>query len=269
MIIPAGMFSSRTAWTPAQLSPRVWLDATLSPITKDGSNQVSQWSDISGNGRHGLQATTARMPIHDAANGWMAFSATARYFAAGPAGIGAGYLPPGNSAWTAATVFRFPTLPTSNPTGISIYRQGNWSNNLFTDFGVGRFNGPYNRFYFSHYGSDANGTMTPLTNTDYIMICTYDPAVGRRIYINGNTTADMSNAYVSQNLPSTPTYYAVGPDVASGDTRGESRQRTLIAIAGALSTNDRQKIEGYLAWRWGIQASLAPGHPYISSPPYL
>jgi hypothetical protein len=209
------------------------------------------------------------MPIHDAANGWITFSATARYLFAGSGGLGAGYLPTGNGAWTAVAVFRFPILPSSNPTGISIYRQGNWSNNQFTDFGVGRFNGPYNRFYFSHYGSDANGAMTPSINTDYIMAYTYDPSTGRRMYINGNATPDMSNAYVSQNLPGTPTYYAIGPDVASGDTRGESRLRTLITVGGALSTTDRQKMEGYLAWKWGIQASLAAGHPYISNPPYL
>lgn len=35
----------------------------------------------------------------------------------------------------------------------------------------------------------------------------------------------------------------------------------------ALNTSDRQKMEGYLAWKWGIVANLPGGHPYLSAPP--
>lgn len=35
----------------------------------------------------------------------------------------------------------------------------------------------------------------------------------------------------------------------------------------SLSTSDRQKMEGYLAHRWGIESKLKTGHPYKSSPP--
>jgi hypothetical protein len=33
------------------------------------------------------------------------------------------------------------------------------------------------------------------------------------------------------------------------------------------SATDRQKIEGYLAWKWGIQASLPAAHPYRNAAP--
>ena len=29
---------------------------------------------------------------------------------------------------------------------------------------------------------------------------------------------------------------------------------------------DRQKVEGYLAWKWGLQASLDASHPYKDAP---
>ena len=32
-------------------------------------------------------------------------------------------------------------------------------------------------------------------------------------------------------------------------------------------TTPRQKMEGYLAWKWGLTGNLAGGHPYKSSPP--
>jgi len=34
-----------------------------------------------------------------------------------------------------------------------------------------------------------------------------------------------------------------------------------------LSTNQRQQIEGYLAWKWGLQANLPANHPYFFAPP--
>jgi hypothetical protein len=34
-----------------------------------------------------------------------------------------------------------------------------------------------------------------------------------------------------------------------------------------LSTTDRQKVEGYLAHRWGLAGNLAVGHPYKDAPP--
>ncbi len=36
----------------------------------------------------------------------------------------------------------------------------------------------------------------------------------------------------------------------------------LLIISGAVSTLNRQKIEGYLAHKWGLTANLPAGHPY-------
>jgi hypothetical protein len=35
----------------------------------------------------------------------------------------------------------------------------------------------------------------------------------------------------------------------------------------AVSEAEQQKLEGYLAWKWGIQGSLAATHPYYLSAP--
>lgn len=262
--IPFGVFGARILWTPALLSPRAWLDTTLSSITKDGSNQVAQWNDISGNSRHAIQATNARKPIHDAGNNWIAFSATARFLSPNTS---PGFLPTGTSNWTFASVFRFPTLPTTNQTAAAVYRQGSNATHQFTDFGIGRFNGPYNRFYFSHYAFESNGSILPSINTDYIAIWSYDSAVGRTLYVNG--TLDIANGYVSQNLAAVPSTFSLGADSVSTDVRGETRQKTNIAFAGALGQSDREKVEGYLAHKWSLTSSLPSGHPYKGNPPYI
>jgi len=41
----------------------------------------------------------------------------------------------------------------------------------------------------------------------------------------------------------------------------------VIMYNTTLSLGDRQKVEGYLAWKWGIQANLPVSHPYYSAAP--
>jgi hypothetical protein len=37
----------------------------------------------------------------------------------------------------------------------------------------------------------------------------------------------------------------------------------------ALSTTDRERLEGYFAWKWGLEASLPAGHPFRNTPPTI
>jgi hypothetical protein len=41
-----------------------------------------------------------------------------------------------------------------------------------------------------------------------------------------------------------------------------------VVFNSAVSTTNRQKLEGYLAWKWGFNASLPANHPYYSTPIY-
>ena len=41
----------------------------------------------------------------------------------------------------------------------------------------------------------------------------------------------------------------------------------LIAYNNALSDAQRQQVEGYLAWKWGLQSSLPSNHPFFNVPP--
>jgi hypothetical protein len=52
--------------------------------------------------------------------------------------------------------------------------------------------------------------------------------------------------------------YAMNGDIAEA-----------IMVCADLSVSDRQKIEGYLADKYGLQANLPAGHPYKSSPPFV
>jgi hypothetical protein len=41
----------------------------------------------------------------------------------------------------------------------------------------------------------------------------------------------------------------------------------ILNFTSTLTSSDREKVEGYLAWKYGIQANLPVSHPYFSSPP--
>jgi hypothetical protein len=41
----------------------------------------------------------------------------------------------------------------------------------------------------------------------------------------------------------------------------------MVATSALLSTADRQRLEGYLAWKWGLHANLPAGHPFRNNPP--
>lgn len=59
-----------------------------------------------------------------------------------------------------------------------------------------------------------------------------------------------------------PTGYRLGANLTTGSI-GEH-----IIYNSSISTAQRQQVEGYLAWKWGIQSSLPSNHPYRNTPIY-
>ena len=71
----------------------------------------------------------------------------------------------------------------------------------------------------------------------------------------------------------TGVYYG---DTATGiyiGTRADSLTTLTASVAEVIvysttpSDQQRQQIEGYLAWKWGLQTNLPAGHPYKNYPP--
>jgi hypothetical protein len=48
---------------------------------------------------------------------------------------------------------------------------------------------------------------------------------------------------------------------------GSANLGEILHYNRSLSVNERQQVEGYLAWKWGIQSSLPSTHPFIKSSP--
>jgi hypothetical protein len=97
-------------------------------------------------------------------------------------------------------------------------------------------------------------------------------------YLGTGTVSSSTNTFVSVNGaltltgPNGSASFSAGAMTALGRENGSSfgfvgYAKEIIFYNTVLSTLNRQKVEGYLAWKWGIQASLPSGHPYYSSAP--
>jgi hypothetical protein len=84
------------------------------------------------------------------------------------------------------------------------------------------------------------------------------PSVG----INGPSAYaphSVSNAAIGAR----PTFFCGSP----GYSQGWGIVNEFVQYNSNLSLADRQKIEGYLAWKWDISASLPSNHPYKTVQP--
>jgi hypothetical protein len=84
-----------------------------------------------------------------------------------------------------------------------------------------------------------------------------------RLFINGTESA--STAQTSERAGTSAITIGSYADDSTGLT-GDIAEVLFWRTAGA---EDRQKVEGYLAWKWDIRNTLYPGHQYINRPPIL
>ena len=84
-----------------------------------------------------------------------------------------------------------------------------------------------------------------------------DVSTGRREASYNGT--DVSTTATYGDRFATPDFYYIGND-AKGCALGE-----VIMYSNVLTATDRRRVEGYLAWKWGID--LPSNHPFFAAPP--
>ena len=149
----------------------------------------------------------------------------------------------------------FPIIPTPNSgndqstsTGLS----SETTNNTLSFVGIS---------YFSSVGSG-----NPLPKAIY-----YDSMNGTTGsgYFNGTNATNVTAGYTA----GTCSGYGLGGRWQAGSMSGSYRLNGVIYeilfFNTSLNTLNRQTIEGYLAWKWGIQSSLPSNHPYKNVSPNI
>jgi hypothetical protein len=254
-----GLFDN-APWTPSRITTDLWFDASDgTTITLNGST-VSQWNDKSGNARNISQATTANQPTYSGVNSTITFDGSNDILS--NASVGAADL----VSVTLITVMKMNSGGATEDVLMGIGQTGN----------VGRirtfYRGPNQTTVgFAGWAADV-GTSTH----------SWDIGGGYHIFSGWNTALGASSNVRLSRDGVTPTVHSTsGSLVASingfsvGSLQGGSvanyysaiSVKEIIVLYSAVTDTNRQLIEGYLAWKWGLQANLPSDHPYKSSAP--
>ena len=84
-------------------------------------------------------------------------------------------------------------------------------------------------------------------------------------YVNGSTSSSLVWSGFTYSDAATRVYIGTRDDLVT--TFNGYICEAVVYNAATFSLANQQVIEGYLAWKWGIQASLPVGHPYYAAAP--
>ncbi len=81
------------------------------------------------------------------------------------------------------------------------------------------------------------------------------------------STAYSSGAGLSQDIDSAVVQLFTFNSIAANRMPLNSYISEIVLKQGAVTVDEKAKIEGYLAHKWGLAGNLPAGHPYKSAPP--
>lgn len=229
----------------------LWLDAadrSSNSMTLSGSD-VTVWKDKSASGNNATAAGAAPIISTYQNNLAISFGPASSYFTLTPS-----LLPNGTSSFT--------TFCVSSPI---IYAGGNY---MILNWGTASNPNAF-RFWVSNTSGMRQDYFTgSSTNVDNVNVLN-----STSIFSNTSTTSQ-TQSYRNGNsffAGSSTVSYNIGTTFARiGADNSASQQLTgyvheIVIYSRLLSDTERKQVEGYLAWKWGLQASLVSGHPYIQS----
>lgn len=261
-------FGGPVLWRPSALgtSLLMWLDVEDSSTIVLNGSTVSQWSDKSGNNNHATQATAASQP---------AYNATYSSPATPPKGTSVPAIVTSVANQNFVTPITLNTL--SGYTMIAVMaRTGNLSPGVASLLaGTSNVTSATptklqwrtgtNDAQFIHQATSAlTSTATAAFSTNLFGIAgtSWNGSIANAS-MNGTLAANSASPFTS-GFDNTP-LYLFGVGTTSRGFIGATLE--FVMTRTALATSERQQLEGYLAWKWGLQANLPVSHPYYNLPP--
>ena len=234
---------------------QLWLDGAdpLNTGTAPSSGTViTSWSDKSGSSNNFAQATGSFQPIYGAmSNGKTAVNfASSKYMT--------------NTTISVPTTYSIFVVGYTGTNGYGRLLNGGVDGALF--FGTG--SGATQFATFAGNGvstwndSNINSPATSVASLCLMEMTNSGTSSGLLPYVNGTVLNAKNGTTVSFTTLQVGSYYATGSNQFWNGYVAE-----ILIYNSVLSATNRQVVEGYLAWKWGIQASLPVAHPYYSYAP--
>ena len=249
-ISTSGGGGGTTSWTPDQLTLSMWLDADDATTITETSGAVSQWDDKTSNSFNVVQNTSANQPTLTASglNGKPVITFDGNDYLDVPASISA-------QPFTLAVVVK---ANSTTHAGRNYVFDGAGSSNRVI---LALDGDPDGTGYAKAYAGSWLGNTAATHDTNaHIAVITYNGSSSTFRWDGGNSvTGNTSTA-----------------GLTSGITLGSNYNQSADWFQGAIaefiilpevSALNQEKIEGYLAHKWGLESSLPSGHSYKTAAP--
>jgi len=261
------LFGGPKLWRPTEIQTSLWLDAEDSTTITLNGTTVSQWNDKSGNGINVSQATATSQPAYSATglNGKpvIEFDGIDDVLSIGETNLGRNL-----AGMSAAVVLKWVTAPaTSKPliafsiSGAQLVRFSISGISPNYAFGGRRLDGVS--------AQTVTGNQSLLTTTtaaiSSVVVNYQNTAVD--LYTNGIVDRQTTTFLTSGNTSDTSSFlFNIGKNSSTADF-ANVQVSEVVFTNSALSERQRQQLEGYLAWKWRLEANLPVSHPYKNLPP--
>jgi hypothetical protein len=254
-LLPCGYSSQQVDWSPENLDSGIltaWYKADS--ISGSDGDPVSAWVDSSGNGHDVAQATAIRQPTLQTnelnSKPVVRFDGANDIISDGDISdldVGTGDI------WMAC-LFK----SNDNSALQNIFEKGDTSYGLRV-LANGNLQMVMGSTTFAPFQNSGNWS-----RTEFVLMTASRVSNTNTGFINGSaadTTGTTDNGSISNANVLDIGSRTIGAGVMTGDIA------ELLLGGSTLSTADRQKIEGYLAHRYGLESNLPKAHPYRSQAP--
>lgn len=254
------MLSAYAGFNPTFIQNCVlWLDgADDRTVTRTGSN-VTGWLDKSGLGNN-TDLVGSVAPTYVSGTGvspGVSFSG----------GVNSGMSGPVSITGTTLTVFSAFTFNVTQPSGSSFNRIASFTSGLNTlDYNATNrcaaiIQNNTSSTLISQRANVLGNTTGTFTRGTVFQACTIYNGTNVITYLNGTG----STASASTGTFGITRYLITNATTAFNAFLGTAGiMHEMIAYTDALTTTQREQVEGYLAWKWRITADLPVGQPYLT-----
>ena len=236
----------------------LWLDGADVASTTMSGNNITVWNDKSGNGYNGtVDGTVGTSTI----NGVRAVAFT---------GVSSSGSFRGNLPYTGPTLSIFSVCTMASLGGARLF--------AFGRAGAFDYAAPGTGFFGCYYTSVSDVAFAGYKNTDYTakssVITLGTPYITSFIWDGTNANINLNGGSIN-SLAQTGGGFTISNYAIANNTVGYGNDASiwsgnigeLLVFSNALTSTQRQSVEGYLAWKWGQQASLPGDHLYKTAAP--
>ena len=223
-------------------------------VAPANGTSISSWNDKSGYNNNATQVTPGNQPTYNS-SGYLSFNGTTNFLNFNNPGLA-----------VSNTLFSIFIVEQRQSANASQFLLRGPSSQLNSMLHIGYYIYP-NSFVFAFYANDLgyiNATDIPAYvpgNEPFRIWSFIYGSAGRRMYLNGKLlTSDTNNVnLISWNNGN------IGGGFTGTFYTGNINE--ILFYKPFIDGYQRQQVEGYLAWKWGLQASLPASHPFYNAPP--